>query len=514
MNTRVSLPEALRLGHVRPVVAALCQSFQAGLTPYPDAMAAVQAAARHAIPGEAISLCQTVLKKRPLDNRSWRLALVGRKQMSDWAGALEAVEQCFRLGDDAPELRLNQAFFLEVLDRPERALEILERSWSAEHAFEVEAIRAKAMLRQKRFAEVIERLSTLLDKANSSENIHLAGCWKSLGQAYDQSGQFDKAFHCFQKGNEVSPGLPPGQDTMPLFLQAWQQVATADWVASWSAVASMPARTPVFLIGFPRSGTTLLEQMLDAHPRVQALEEKPAIEKTWDLWLRMAQVGPSARKGLYQGDDLKRLVSILAELATLTDGEAEALRNRYFEVVADYIRLERQSVFVDKMPLNYLYIPFILRLFPDARFIFALRDPADCVLSGFMQHFTANPAMIRMRTLASGAAFYADSMNLLARYREIFDLESRLCFVRYESVLQDWQGEACRVLDFIGVGWDPAVAEYRQHAQQRGTISTPSYQAVTRPVDARAAGRWRRYEQLIGDDFKALEPFREQWGYR
>lgn len=183
MNTRVSLSEALRLGHVRPVVAALCQSFQAGLTPYPDAMAAVQAAALHAIPGEAILLCQAVLEKRPLDNRSWRLALVGRKQMSDWAGALAAVEQCFRLGDDDPVLRLNQALFLELLGHPEQALEVLERSWPAEHVFEVEAIRAKAMLRQKRHAEVIERLAPLLDKADSKENLHLAGCWKALGQA-------------------------------------------------------------------------------------------------------------------------------------------------------------------------------------------------------------------------------------------------------------------------------------------------------------------------------------------
>lgn len=512
MKTPVSLGEALRLGHIRPVMDLLAQSFQSGLTPYPEAMQAVRAAARHSQAGRALTFASMILKRRPLDSRSWRIALISRMQMGDWKGALEAVRQCFRLGDDDESLRLNEALLLELLGDTGQALEILDRHWTDGSIIEAEAIRARALLRIKDYRQIIQRLSGLLREAGNTPDINLAGCWKALGQAYDHSGQFDLAFRSFQRGNELAPGLPVQEDTMPIFLQAWQQVATKEWVESWRVVEGS-ARAPVFLVGFPRSGTTLLEQMLDAHPDIQALEEKPAIDGAWDLWLRMTQKGPSMRQGLYVGDDLKRLVSIVSELASITDEEAEVLRNRYYEVVSGYLRLRQGTTFVDKQPLNYLYIPFILRLFPDARFIVALRDPADCVLSGFMQHFQVNPAMIRMKTLKSGVAFYADTMNLFAQYRRILNLEDRLCFVRYEGLVQDWRGEATRLLDFIGVGWHFNVEEYRTHAEHRGTISTPSYQAVTGPLQEQAIGRWRRYEAYIGDDFSALQPFRECWGY-
>lgn len=300
---------------------------------------------------------------------------------------------------------------------------------------------------------------------------------------------------------------------MSAFLQAWRDVVTPEWLQQWQAVSSDDAG-PTFLIGFPRSGTTLLEQGLDAHPVVSAMEEQPALDRALEHYQRLIQARPAVKLAVAAAPTLAaKLAEILRAMSSLEEHEVAALREHYFAVVNAAITVPAGSLLIDKMPLNLIHLPFILRLFPRARFLVALRDPADCVFSGFMQHFGNNPAMNRLASLQDGAAFYAEVMALLQQYRQVFALEERLHFVRYEELIEDWEGVLRGTLDFIGVGWHPQVQHYREHAQQRGTIATPSYQDVVRPLTKRAAGRWRRYQHLIGEQFAPLQPYRVLWGY-
>ena len=261
-------------------------------------------------------------------------------------------------------------------------------------------------------------------------------------------------------------------------------------------LADLPAasdgETPVFLVGFPRSGTTLLDQILSGHPRIVVLEEKDTLQ---DLCRRYALSDAGIRAFLG------------ASPQSLTDD-----RRRYWQQVDGYLPTRpRDRLFVDKLPLNTLFLPLLARLFPGARFIFALRDPRDVVLSCFMQTFALNEAMRHFLTLEESAAFYAAVMEVGQRSRTV--LPDRVHTVRYEDVVADTEGEARRLLGFLGLGWDPKVLDVQATAKRR-RINTPSYHQVARPIYGDARERWRRYATQLEPVMGKLQPFVEAFGYK
>jgi hypothetical protein len=165
------------------------------------------------------------------------------------------------------------------------------------------------------------------------------------------------------------------------------------------------------------------------------------------------------------------------------------------------------------MPLNITNIGMIKRLYPDARFIVALRHPCDCVLSAYMQAFELNTAMANFVDIQQAARFYRQTMRLFFQFQDAFDLGDDTLFIRYEDILEDQQGELTRVLNFLGLDWDPSVAKYDEHARNRGTLNTPSYEGVTRGLYSTASGRWHRYEKHLEPVFPELRESCARFGY-
>jgi hypothetical protein len=157
-----------------------------------------------------------------------------------------------------------------------------------------------------------------------------------------------------------------------------------------------------------------------------------------------------------------------------------------------------------------VFLPLMQRLFPASRFIFALRDPRDVVLSCFMQGFDLNEAMRHFLSLEETARYYAAVMGVGADAAE--RLGPRLHRVRYEDVVADTEGEARRLLAFLGLAWEPAVLEFQKTARSR-RINTPSYSQVAEPIYTRAKERWRRYETQLAPVLPVLEPFVKRFGY-
>ena len=246
----------------------------------------------------------------------------------------------------------------------------------------------------------------------------------------------------------------------------------------------------VFLVGFPRSGTTLLENVLAAHPEVVSLEEK-------DL------LAPAAASYLASNEGLVRLARI---------GSGEALRQRdaYWAVVRGHGVEPRGKVFIDKMPLASVQLPLVAKLFPNARVLFARRDPRDVVLSCFRRRFGMNPSMYQLLTLEGAAAFYDAVMGLSERYREILPLAQHI--VRYESLVEDFEGTVRSACDFLGLEWDTGMADFAARARSRG-ISTPSAAQVARGLNREGQGAWRRYERQMNSILPLLAPWVERFGY-
>ena len=248
---------------------------------------------------------------------------------------------------------------------------------------------------------------------------------------------------------------------------------------------------PVFLVGFPRSGTTLLDQILSGHPRIVVLEEKDTLQ---DLC------------GRYALSDAGMQAFLGAGSQALADD-----RRRYWRRVDGYMPARpRERLFVDKLPLNTLFLPLLARLFPEARFVFALRDPRDVVLSCFMQTFALNEAMRHFLTLEGSAAFYAAVMEI--GLRSLAALPHRIHTVRYEDVVADTEGEARRLLGFLGLAWEPEVLDVQATAKRR-RINTPSYHQVARPIYGDARERWRRYAKQLEPVMPTIAPFIGAFSY-
>jgi hypothetical protein len=246
----------------------------------------------------------------------------------------------------------------------------------------------------------------------------------------------------------------------------------------------------VFFVGFPRSGTTLLEQILASHPDIVTLDER--------------EVLMDSTKSLFVSDQA------LDRLSSLEAGEADSLREAYWRRTRDYCPDLAGKVFIDKLPLNSVRLPLVAKLFPRAKVLFALRDPRDVVLSCFRRRFGMNPAMYQLLTLEGAAAYYDAVMRLVDQYTAKLPLS--LHYVRYESLVDDLRREAEGVCGFIGVAWDDSMLDFAQTARSR-EIRTPSARQVRRGLYNEGVGQWRAYAAHLAPVMPLLAPWVEKFGY-
>ena len=348
-------------------------------------------------------------------------------------------------------------------------------------------VEAKLLRRKKQPAEALDRLLPL-SHVRLSPRLSV-GYYHEMGLLHDQLGQTDQAFEDFVRANQAQFEDPAAQSINPAnYLLAIEQLAEASFGENWrphDVAENEPS--PVFLIGFPRSGTTLLDQILDSHPSIQTLEEIPIILSL-----------------------VKEYESLAAE--SRPDREARRqIQARYFELVLAHINLLPSSTLIDKLPLNINTVPLIVRVFPNARFILALRHPLDVCLSCFMQPFGPNEVMLNFARLDSTAQLYHHTMRLWLRAER--ELGLRVHRIRYEDMVRDFDGEVGCLLAFLGLPWDDKVRDFAAHAAGRGRINTPSYHQVTRPLNRDAVYRWKRYERQLAPIIPVLAPYFREFGY-
>ncbi len=312
-----------------------------------------------------------------------------------------------------------------------------------------------------------------------------------IGKLADRIGDGKAAFDAFAEANRIAADEPAATRADPedyrRRVEALAELVSPGWFESWSPLERGGRPPPVFLVGFPRSGTTLLDTVLMGHPDVEVLEEEPILEPV------------SERLGGFE------------RLPDLGQAEADSLRALYFAGLDRLVADSAGKTVIDKLPLNLLAAPLIHRLFPDARILFAQRHPCDVVLSCFMQSFEINDAMANFLDLEDSARLYDLALAFWERCREA--LPFKVHTVRYEALVENLEAEARAVLDFLGLPWDPAVLDHRRTARARGTISTPSYSQVTRPIYREASGRWERYREQMAPVLPILAPWARRLGY-
>jgi Flp pilus assembly protein TadD len=327
------------------------------------------------------------------------------------------------------------------------------------------------------------------DETRASAGFGLASACDRLGQ-HAAAWQALDAAHAAQLkiAREVLPELL-APDSRPL------QMAEVDRGAHarWRPLAAPDGRqSPVFVVGFPRSGTTLLEQMLDAHPDFRSMDERAFVH---ELTERMEQVGQH-----YPED-----------LADLTQGEADQLRAVYFRMVARVLPDLGQRRLVDKNPLNMLCLPMIMRLFPQARIVLCLRHPCDVLLSCAMQPFRSPAFMVLCSSLQRLAQGYVQAFEQWYRQIEVFG--PRVLEWRYESVVSHLDDHLASLGRFLEVADASPMARFADHARAKRFISTPSYAQVTQGIHPGAVNRWHGYREQFEPVLPLLQPLIDRLGY-
>ncbi|MBV8909026.1 MAG: sulfotransferase [Sphingomonas sp.] len=267
-----------------------------------------------------------------------------------------------------------------------------------------------------------------------------------------------------------------------------REQAVASWTSKPLRLPKSERRSPAFLVGFPRSGTTLADTFLMGHSDVRVLEELSLLEA------------------------VAQTLGGIANLAAASAEELAAARCEYFKSADLHVAPDFNGLIVDKMPLNMINIPLIASLFPDAPIIFAQRHPCDCVLSAFMQPFMLNPAMANFLDLVDSADLYDAAMQLFSRGRDVAEVTAHTLV--YEKLVTDPEAQLRPLIDYLGLSWEANLLDHRLAAARRGPIETPSYDGLSQPLSEHPIGRWRRYEVQLAPVLPVLLPWAERLGYR
>jgi len=258
---------------------------------------------------------------------------------------------------------------------------------------------------------------------------------------------------------------------------------------AWRGQAS-EARAPVFLTGFLRSGTTLLGQILAGHSDVEVMHERDCL-------------GDAANDFIVPPGGLDRL-------ATLDDAAIRTYAERYWTRAQGYGQGLRRGTFIDKAPTLTPLLPLVAKLFPTAKVLFIIRDPRDVVLSCFRRRFAMSVEKFDMLALADIAATYSATMELAELYKGKLGLN--MLVVRYESLTADFDTEVRRVCDFLGLEYQPAMADFGARVKT-SNIDTPNIAQLACGLSRESEGHWRYYQKELNPILPTLAPWCERFGY-
>jgi tetratricopeptide (TPR) repeat protein len=310
----------------------------------------------------------------------------------------------------------------------------------------------------------------------------------ALGAAYEQRGDFASSFAHYEAGNAIRrKGFSAGSMRITDLID--RAVATFDEALfKRHDQSGHRARDPIFVVGLHRSGSTLLEQILASHPLIEGTAELSVMQVMWERLCRMAAL---RGRGPFE------------EISVMDGAAFTGIGEEYIERTRAY-RTEGKPYFVDKLPANWVHLGLIRLALPNARIIDARRHPLACGFSNFKQNYASG---VRFAFgLESIGYFYRDYVRFMEHIDRV--QPGAVHRVLNEKLIDDPEGEVRRMLEFLGVPYDPGCLEF--HRNKRA-VRTPSAEQVRRPINRDGTDSWRHYEQWLGPMKRALGPALAKW---
>lgn len=354
-------------------------------------------------------------------------------------------------------------------------------------------MQAKMAMRAKDFTAAKDYFERVLQGSHKDSSLKL-GLEFEYAAALDKCRLPDAVMTVMQDAHSrrrqaISQTHPALQDSTDAFAVLEQSVPP------WNlASQGLDAHSdPVFVVGFPRSGTTLLEQLLDAHPDLVSFDEQPFLQHI-------------VRRLTTDGKDIFQCLESLDQRQWLEQ------RAAYFAEVALVAPSSASKRPVDKNPLNMVRLPLLQNFFPHSKVVLAIRHPCDVVLSCYMQHFRAPAFALTFETLESTAQMYDKVFSHWMRSAE--HLQLPVLQWKYEDLVADTESRSRALFDFLQLPWQDDLLAFTERAKHKGAIKTPSYTQVIEQVNARSVGRWQAYQAYFTPAvMRHLDPWLERFGY-
>lgn len=397
-------------------------------------------------------------------------------------GLVAEAEQTLRRAADAEPTfgaaRLELGLLYENANRLDDLDALIAESGALGESPELVFLQAWSARRRERLAEAAELAARIPDTINPIRTGQLRA------ELADRLGDPAEAFRQYGIMNAaVADAFPaPAGPSYRETIDAKTAAMTALPPLTWSPSDDFP--DPIFIVGSPRSGTTLLDTLLGALPELQIFEERPM------------------------------LAQIAHEFADLTDADParlDAARRRYYALAEAQEGAANGRRIVDKHPLHLTHMPLIARLFPNAAIVFVERHPAAAVLSCFMANFTPNFAMRSYLTLDESARTYASVMENWTKASSLLPL--RIHHIRYERMIEDLESEMRPLIAFLDLPWSDSVLDNQDAAEKRGPVRTASYAQIGQPLFSHAIERWRNYRPQLDPVLPILQPWIDLMGY-
>ena len=407
----------------------------------------------------------------------------------------KAYEICISLKPDYTDAYLNLSELLEKINKYNDSLLIIEKGLSntIEKKDDFLFFKALILYNKENYNEATVVTSKInFNKLSDSRKTNFL---KLKADLFNQNKDFKSAYETYQEmNNQIKQRSDYNKINADKFFYNQKekiiQISKLQESHIHKVLIEPSWYQPVFLIGFPRSGTTLLDTILRTHSKINVIEEKPMVIKMETAFSKPLEISEIEKIDYYY---------------------AKYLSNFYFTELKKYTDDHENNVIIDKFPLNIIKLPLINKVFPNAKFIIALRHPLDCILSCWMQNFRLNPAMSNMLDISRLVDFYSLEMEFLNICIKRYSLN--ILNIKYEELTQSFESETKRILNYLNLEWEIGIKEFHKTALNRIKINTPSYSQVTKPIYKHASYRWKNYSNYLDIYKKKLSKWIKEYNY-
>jgi len=429
-------------------------------------------------PAEALDALAALLDQEPDNAGGQNLKAAALSRVGAYEEAIALYAEVLARHPDQPKVWMSHGHVLKTVGRTADGIAAYRRALALAPTLG-EAWWSLANLKTVKLGpDDVEAMTRALATSGlaTADRLHLHF---ALGKALEDAGETEASFAHYAEGNRIRHAqVAYDPDETSRHVARAEALFTSAFFAA-RAAEGCPAPDPIFVLGMPRAGSTLVEQILASHPEVEGTMELP------DLPLLARRVA-----GKDEADWAERI-------AALTADERRALGEEYLERTRVH-RREGRPFFIDKMPNNWAHVGLIHLILPDAKIVDARRHPLDCCFSNFKQHYARGQGF--SYSLSDMGRYYADYVRLMAHVDHV--LPGRVHRVVHERLLDDPEGEVRRLLAALGLDFHPACLAFHEN---RRAVRTASSEQVRRPLNREGQDQWRPFERW-------LDPLKEELG--